>query len=69
MVLAVISAMLIIVSFFTPPRFIIDSSVFAAVGELFAWGALFYAWDSTERGIDAKIRHGNTEVEINNPDK
>jgi hypothetical protein len=68
-ILAAVSVLLILVSFFTPPRFVIDSSVFVATGELLAWGSLFFAWDATERGIDAKFKHKGTELELNNPDK
>lgn len=67
-VLAAIAVSLIVASFFTPPRFIIDGSVIAAVGEIFAFASLFYAWEATDRGLDAKIKHGQTEIEVNNPD-
>ena len=68
-VLTAISALLIIGSFFVPPMGIIDGSVLAAVGELFAFAALFAAWEAVERGIDAKVTHGGTSIELNNPDK
>lgn len=66
--LAVISAGLIVTSFFIPPRGAIDSSVFLGVGELFAFAALFFAWEAVDRGIDAKITHKDTTIELNNPD-
>lgn len=68
-VLAAIATALLITSFFTPPHFIIDGSVIAAVGEIFAFTALFLGWYALDRGIDAKISHGNTTIELNNPDK
>ena len=68
-VLTAISSLLIIGSFFVPPMGIIDGSVLAAVGELFAFAALFAAWEAVERGIDAKVTHGGTSIELNNPDK
>lgn len=63
------AVVLLFVAFFTPPPYMIDSSVIAAVGEIFAFATLFFAWEATDRGIDAKITHGNTSVELNNPDK
>ena len=68
-VLAAISALLIVGSFFVPPMGFIDPSVMAAVGELLAWGALFMAWEAIDRGIDAKWTHGDSSLELNNPDK
>ena len=68
-VLAAISALLIVGSFFVPPMGFIDPSIMAAVGELLAWGALFMAWEAIDRGIDAKWVHGNNSIELNNPDK
>lgn len=68
-ILAAIAVALLVVSFFTPPKWYIDGSVIAAVGEIFAFVSLFYAWEATDRGIDAKIKHGQTEIELNNPDK
>ena len=67
-VLAAIATILLILSFFTPPHYIIDASVIAAVGEIFAFAALFMAWEAIDRGIDAKVTHGNTTIELNNPD-
>lgn len=68
MVLAVISVALIVGSFFVPPQGVIDGSVLLAVGEIFAFATLFMAWESVDRGIDAKVTHGNTTIELNNPD-
>lgn len=63
------SALMLIVSMFIPPRGIIDSSVIAAVGEIFAFAALFKAGEAIDRGIDAKITTAQgTKVEFNNPD-
>ena len=67
-VLAAIATVLLILAFFTPPHYIIDASVIAAVGEIFAFAALFMAWEAIDRGIDAKVTHGNTTIELNNPD-
>ena len=67
--LAAIAVTLGVVSFFTPPQWVIDGSVIAFAGEIFAFASLFYAWEATDRGIDAKIKHKDTEIELNNPDK
>lgn len=67
--LGAISALMLIASMFIPPRGIIDSSVIAAVGEIFAFAALFKAGEAIDRGIDAKITTAQgTKVEFNNPD-
>lgn len=60
------SLMLIVTSFFIPPAGIIDSSVFAGVGELFGFGALWELHVAIRKGIDAKVTHNNTTIEINN---
>ena len=68
-VFAAVAILLGIASFLTPPRWIIDASVIAFAGEIFAFVSLFFAWESVDRGIDAKITHGGTEVDLKNPDK
>lgn len=60
---------LIVTSFFIPPTGIIDSSVFAAVGEIFGFAALYEVHRAIDKGIDAKVSHNNTTIEINNDDK
>lgn len=61
----VVSAALLITSFVTPPAWIIDGSVLAAVGELFGFAALGEVAAAIERGHSASISHGNTTVTIN----
>ena len=60
------SLLLIITSFFIPPTGIIDSSVFMGVGELMGFGALWEVHLAIKKGMDAKIQHNNTTIEINN---
>ena len=55
---------LIIASFVTPPMWIIDGSLLAAVGELFGFAALGEVAAAIERGHTATISHGNTSIEI-----
>lgn len=68
-ILAAVAVLLGLVSFIMPPRGTIDSSVIAFAGEVFAFASLFFAWEAVDRGIDAKITHGGTEIDLNNPDK
>ena len=68
-VLATIAVGLLIGSFFMPPQGKIDGSVLSAVGEIIGIIAIFFAWEAVDRGIDAKVTHGNTTIELNNPDK
>lgn len=60
----VVSAGLIVTSFFIPPLAVIDGSVLAAVGELFGFAALGEVGAAIERGHTASISHGNTTIEI-----
>jgi hypothetical protein len=65
----VISAGLIITSFFVPPLAVIDGSVLAAVGELFAFAALGEVGAAIEKGHSASITHNNTTIEIKQPEE
>lgn len=63
-----VSIFLIITAFFIPPRAVIDSSVIACVGELFAYASLSAFLWALSKGVDAKITKGDTELSIQNPD-
>ena len=63
-----VSVGLIVASFVTPPMWIIDGSVLACVGELFAFAALAEVMAAIERGHTATISHGNTTIEIKKED-
>lgn len=65
-IFATTSIVLIVVSFFIPPTGVIDGSVFAGVGELFGFASLWEVHLAIKRGIDAKISHNSTTIEINN---
>ena len=69
LVCLVVAIGLIITSFLTPPAWIVDGSVLAAVGEIFAFAALGEVAAAIERGHTATISHGNTQIEIRNEDK
>lgn len=60
----VVSLALIVTSFFIPPLAVVDGSVLAAVGEIFAFAALGEVGAAIERGHSATIRHNNTEIAI-----
>lgn len=64
-----VSAALIIASFFIPPLAVIDGSVLAATGELFAFAALGEVTAAIERGHSASVTHGNTTIEIKKEDE
>ena len=59
---------LIVTSFFIPPLAVVDGSDLAAVGELFGFAALGEVAAAVERGHTATISHGNTQIEIKQPE-
>lgn len=60
-----ISIGLIVGAFFVPPMSVIDSSVIAATGELFAFAALGTVIDGIEKGRRLKISKGDTTMTLN----
>lgn len=69
LICTLVSIGLIVASFVTPPMWIIDGSVLAATGELFAFAALGEVAAAIERGHGASITHGGTTIEIRKEDK
>ena len=63
-ILTTVSIILIIASFFVPPLGIIDPSVMAGVGELFAFAALWELHVAVRKGLDAKISHHDTSISL-----
>lgn len=61
-----ISIGLMVGSAFVPPLFVIDGSIFKAVGLLFLWPALAFAAKAMEDGKIAKISKGNTTISVGN---
>lgn len=59
-----ISIGLMVGSAFVPPLFVIDGSIFKAVGLLFLWPALAFAAKALEEGKIAKISKGNTTISV-----
>ena len=64
-----VSIFLLIFSFFTPPKFIIDQSVIIACSELWAFAALGVAVHAVHKGSDVTVKRGETEVTLNVPDE
>lgn len=66
LVLGFVAVALIVVGFFVPPMGIIDGSVLKAVGELFAFAALFEIPHCIiiAKDKNISIKHNNTEVKI-----
>lgn len=58
------SIALIVISFFIPPLAVIDGSVLAATGELFAFASLGTLITAVRKGKDARIRHKDTTIEV-----
>ena len=68
-VLLLTSIALIVASWFVPPMAVIDGSVLAAVGELAGFGALGTVIKAMEMGVNARVRHRDTEVTVGDLDK
>lgn len=52
----------------TPPRFVIDGSIFTAVGLLFLWPTLAFGAKAVEDGRVAKFRFGHSTLNIGKDD-
>lgn len=60
----VVAIGLIVGSWFVPPLAVVDGSVLASIGELFAFAALGEVGAAIEKGKTAKISKGNTTLAI-----
>ena len=60
-----VSIILVITSFFLPPTGEVNSSVFAAVGEIFAFPALLSFYNIVMSGRTATLKRGETEITVN----
>lgn len=63
-----ISIALIITAFFVPPTAVIDPSVLAAVGEIFAWGALVVVIEGIEKGRAVTMTKGDLQISLDDDD-
>lgn len=59
---------LFIASFVTPPKWVIDQTIFKAAGYLFVFATLFEAREAIREGLGVKLTHGDTTVEIHDLD-
>lgn len=66
---SIVAVVLLVTSFFIPPISLIDSSVFIAVSELFAFAALGTVIKAIDKGVDAKVQHNNTSLTIGDLNK
>lgn len=60
---------LIVAGFCVPPHGEIDGSVLTACGILFAFATLETVHIAIRKGVDARVRHGQTELAVGNLDK
>ena len=56
------------VSFFIPPKGVIDGSIFKAAGFLFGFATLFEAREAIREGLGVRLTHGDTSIEIRDTD-
>ena len=61
-IFSAVAIALLVTSFIVPPMGIIDSSVLLASSEMFAFAALGTVIKAIDKGMDAKIRKGDTTV-------
>lgn len=59
---------LFIGSFLVPPLGAVDPSILKAGAELFAFAALFVAREAIIEGLGIRVTHGDTSLEIRDPD-
>lgn len=64
-----VSLVLILCSFAMPPSGVIDASVLGAAGIMFAFAALGAFIQAIANGKSASVKHGETELIINNDDE
>lgn len=61
---SIAAIVLIFTSFFIPPMGVIDGSVLAATGEIFAFAALGTIIKAIDKGVDAQVQHNNTTITV-----
>lgn len=69
-ILAGIAVALLVTSFLIPPVGVISPSALKGAAEIIGMIGIFFGWNAVDKGLDAKISHNNTSIEImNNEDK
>lgn len=61
---SIAALVLIFTSFFIPPMGVIDGSVLAGTGEIFAFAALGTVIKAIDKGVDAQVQHNNTTITV-----
>lgn len=59
-----LSISLIVAGFIVPPLGDIHGSVLTAVGLLLAFATLYEVHIAMKKGVDARLKHGNTELAV-----
>lgn len=67
-VFSAIAIAMLIAAFLCPPLAVIDASVLYATAEIFAFAALGTVIKAIDKGIDARLKHGNTSIQVGNLD-
>lgn len=68
-VLALIAAAMLAVGFAMPPTGVVDGSVLKAAAVLFGFAALATLMHAVDKGVGAKLEHGDTKLTIDGDDK
>lgn len=68
-ILTVTSICLIVAGFCVPPTGVVDGSVLIATGILAGFGAMFEAGHAIDKGLDAKVKIKDIELQIDNDEK
>lgn len=63
-IFSVVAIGLLIASFIVPPTGVIDPSVLAATGEIFAFATLGTVIKAIDKGVDAKVQKGDTTLVV-----
>ncbi len=68
-VLTLIAASMLIGGFVMPPTGVVDGSVLKAAAVLFGFAALATLMHAVDKGVGAKLEHGDTKLTIDGDDK
>lgn len=60
----VITIALLVAGFIVPPTGVIDGSVLKGASILLGFAALYTIYVAIDKGVDAKVQHGNTTVTV-----
>ena len=67
-ILTAVALLLIVAGFIVPPMGSIDGSVLTGVGEIIGLQAVATIWHAIDKGVDAKVTHGETTIDLKNDD-